>query len=47
MNTIMESIHQFLQYTGFVNMTIQHFGMICVGIFFIWMIGNKKWRQRV
>lgn len=43
MNTITESIQQFLQYTGFANMTIQHLGMICVGIFFIWIAIRKDW----
>lgn len=43
MNTITESIQQFLQYTGFANMTIQHLGMICVGIFFIWIAIRKEW----
>lgn len=43
MNTITESIQQFLQYTGFANMTIQHLGMICAGIFFIWIAIKKDW----
>lgn len=43
MNTITESIQQFLQYTGFANMTIQHLGMICIGIFFIWIAIRKDW----
>ena len=43
MNTITESIHQFLQYTGFANMTIQHLGMICAGIFLIWLAIKKEW----
>ncbi len=43
MNTITESILQFLNYTGFANMTIEHFGMICVGIFFIWIAIKKDW----
>ena len=43
MNTIIESIQQFLQYTGFANMTIQHFGMICAGIFLIWLAIKKEW----
>lgn len=43
MNTITESIQQFIQYTGFANMTIQHLGMICAGIFFIWIAIRKDW----
>ncbi len=43
MNTINESILQFLQYTGFANMTIQHLGMICAGIFFICIAIKKDW----
>lgn len=43
MNTIIESIQQFLQYTGFANMTIQHLGMICVGIALIWLAIKKEW----
>ena len=43
MNTITESIQQFLQYTGFANMTIQHLGMICAGIFLIWLAIKKEW----
>lgn len=43
MNTITESIQQFLQYTGFANMTIQHLGMICAGIFFICIAIRKDW----
>lgn len=43
MNTITESIQQFLQYTGFANMTIQHLGMICAGILLIWLAIKKEW----
>ena len=43
MNTITESIQQFLQYTGFANMTIQHLGMICTGIALIWLAIKKEW----
>ena len=43
MNTITESIQQFLHYTGFANMTIQHLGMICAGIFLIWLAIKKEW----
>ena len=43
MNSITESLQQFLQYTGFANMTIQHLGMICAGIFLIWLAIKKEW----
>lgn len=43
MNTIIESIQQFLHYTGFANMTIQHLGMICAGIVLIWVAIKKEW----
>ena len=43
MNTITESIQQFLNYTGFANMTIQHLGMICAGIVLIWLAIKKEW----
>lgn len=43
MNTITGSIQQFLQYSGFANMTIEHLGMICAGIFLIWLAIKKEW----
>ena len=43
MNTITESIQQFLQYSGFANITIEHLGMICAGIFLIWLAIKKEW----
>ena len=43
MNTIIESLQQFLQYTGFANMTWQHIVMICVGIAFITVAIKKDW----
>ena len=35
MNTIIESLLQFFQYTGFANMTYKHAIMIFIGIVFI------------
>ena len=43
MNTIFESLQQFLQYTGFANMTWQHLVMICIGIAFITVAIKKDW----
>lgn len=43
MNTIVESLQQFLQYTGFANMTWQHIVMICIGIAFITVAIKKDW----
>jgi oxaloacetate decarboxylase beta subunit len=43
MNTIFESLQQFLQYTGFANMTWQHIVMICIGIAFITVAIKKDW----
>lgn len=43
MNTIIESLQQFLQYTGFANMTWQHIVMIIIGIVFITLAIKKEW----
>jgi len=43
MNTIFESLQQFLQYTGFANMTWQHIVMIIIGIAFITVAIKKDW----
>ena len=43
MNTIIESLQQFLQYTGFANMTWQHIVMILIGIGFITVAIKKEW----
>lgn len=43
MDTVIESLQQFLQYTGFANMTWQHFVMICIGIAFITIAIKKDW----
>ncbi len=43
MNTVIESLQQFLQYTGFANMTWQHMVMIIIGIAFITVAIKKDW----
>ncbi|MCF0176161.1 MAG: sodium ion-translocating decarboxylase subunit beta [Bacteroidales bacterium] len=43
MDTILENLNQFLQYTGFANMTWQHVGMIVIGIIFITLAIKKEW----
>ena len=43
MNTIFESLQQFLGYTGFANMTWQHLVMIAIGIGFITVAIKKDW----
>ena len=43
MNTIFDSLQQFLQYTGFANITWQHLVMICIGIAFITVAIKKDW----
>jgi oxaloacetate decarboxylase beta subunit len=43
MNTITDSLYQFLQYTGFVNMTWQYFIMIAIGVAFITLAVVKDW----
>lgn len=43
MNTVIESLQQFLQYTGFANMTWQHIVMIAIGIAFIAVAIIKDW----
>ena len=43
MNTVIESLQQFLQYTGFANMTWQHIIMIAIGIAFISVAIIKDW----
>ncbi|MBQ2966266.1 MAG: sodium ion-translocating decarboxylase subunit beta [Bacteroidales bacterium] len=43
MNTVIESLQQFLQYTGFANMTWQHIIMIAIGIAFISVAILKDW----
>ena len=43
MNTIIDSLQQFMQYTGFANATWQHLVMIAIGIFFITVAIKKEW----
>ena len=43
MNNIIESLEQFMQYTGFANMTWQHIVMICIGVAFIAVAIKKQW----
>ena len=43
MNSIIESLEQFMQYTGFANMTWQHIVMICIGVAFITIAIKKEW----
>ncbi len=43
MNTVIESLQQFLQYTGFANLTWQHIVMIAIGIAFITVAIIKDW----
>ena len=43
MDTIIDSLVQFLQYTGFASMTLKHVVMICIGIAFITMAIKKDW----
>ena len=43
METVIESLREFLSFTGFANMTWQHIVMICIGIFFITVAIKKEW----
>ena len=43
MNTVIDSLQQFLQYTGFANMTWEHIIMIAIGIAFISVAIIKDW----
>jgi oxaloacetate decarboxylase beta subunit len=43
MNPVLESIRQFLSFTGFANMSWQHLVMIAVGILFITLAIKKNW----
>jgi oxaloacetate decarboxylase beta subunit len=43
MNPVLESIRQFLLFTGFANMSWQHLVMIAVGILFITLAIKKNW----
>ncbi len=43
MSNITDSIRQFLQFTGFANMSWLHLVMICAGILFIFLAIKKNW----
>jgi oxaloacetate decarboxylase beta subunit len=43
MGSIFDALQQFWSFTGFANMTWQHFGMIAIGILFITLGIVKKW----
>ena len=43
MSNIIDSIRQFLQFTGFANMSWLHLVMICAGILFIFLARRKDW----
>lgn len=38
-----DNLQQFIQYTGFYNVTFGHILMICIGLFFIWLAIKKEW----
>ncbi len=41
-NFFMENLNEFWQFTGFANATFQHFVMLAVGLFFIWLAIKKN-----
>ena len=43
MHSIVDSISEFLKFTGFANMSWLHLVMICVGILFITLAIKKEW----
>lgn len=43
MDTIIDSLEQFMHYTGFANMTWQHIVMILIGVAFITVAIKKDW----
>lgn len=43
MNIIIESLEQFMHYTGIANITLPHFIMICIGVAFITVAIKKDW----
>lgn len=43
MDGILEALRQFWSFTGFANMTWQHFAMLAIGIVFITLGIKKKW----
>ncbi len=42
-NTVIDSLQQFWQFTGFANCTWQHLVMICIGLLFIFLGIRKHW----
>jgi oxaloacetate decarboxylase beta subunit len=42
-NTVIDSLQQFWQFTGFANATWQHLAMICIGLLFIFLGIRKHW----
>ncbi len=42
-NTVIDSLQQFWQFTGFANATWQHLVMICIGLLFIFLGIRKHW----
>ena len=42
-NTVIDSLQQFWQFTGFANATWQHIAMICIGLLFIFLGIRKHW----
>ena len=43
MNTVLENIGEFLQFTGFANATWGHIIMIIIGLAFIYIAIKKEW----
>lgn len=43
MNTIVENLQQFLQYTGFANCNWQYLVMIAIGLLFVYLAIKKDW----
>lgn len=43
METVFESLREFISFTGFANITFQHIIMVCIGIFFITVAIKKEW----
>ena len=43
MNTVIDSLNQFLQYTGFANFSWPHVAMILIGVIFITIAIKKDW----
>ena len=43
MNTVIDSLNQFLQYTAFANFSWPHVVMIIIGVIFITIAIKKDW----